>query len=107
MLLTCLLVDPAALLARHAGAGAFYAVIPHQVMVAGFGAVSLFVLLALAMGVRRFWRDLDRSAIADRAAIGQALSGRADASRIWTAAAAMAAPTRPKRRRRRAAGTTT
>ena len=51
VLLTCLLVDPGSLLARHTGPGAFYAVIPHEVMVAGFGAVSLFVLLALVMGV--------------------------------------------------------
>ena len=59
VLLTCLLVDPATLLARHTGAGAFYAVIPHQVMVLGFGGVSLFVLAALAVGFGRFWRDMD------------------------------------------------
>ena len=75
VLLTCLLVDPATLLARHTGAGAFYAVIPHQVMVVGFGAVSLFVLLALAMGFRSFWADTSQSMapLADRAVIGNAL----------------------------------
>ena len=75
VLLTSLLVDPATLLARHTGPGAFYAVIPHQVMVVGFGAVSLFVLLALAMGLRRFWRDMEQGTapLADRAAIGDAL----------------------------------
>jgi citrate/tricarballylate utilization protein len=75
VLLTCLLVDPDTLLARHAGAGAFYAVIPHQVMVVGFGAVSIFMLLALAMGLRGFWRDVEqgKAPLADRAAVGDAL----------------------------------
>jgi citrate/tricarballylate utilization protein len=79
VLLTCLLVDPGTLLARHTGRGAFYAVIPHQVMVAGFGAVGLFVLLALAMGVRRCWSDLDQSAVGLvdlRPALGAALTLR-------------------------------
>ena len=75
VLLTCLLVDPATLLGRHTGEGAFYAVIPHQVMVAGFGAVSLFVLLALAMGFRRFWRDIGPEPAESRrpARLGRAL----------------------------------
>jgi citrate/tricarballylate utilization protein len=82
VLLTCLLVDPGTLLARHTGPGAFYAVIPHQVMVTGFGAVSLFVVLALSLSVRGFWRDLGRSALgrpgrADlRRALGDALTLR-------------------------------
>lgn len=38
----------------------FYAVIPHGTMVLAFGAVSLFVVAAIAMGHRRF------SAVADR-----------------------------------------
>ena len=38
--------------------GAFYAVIPHAVMVGLFGSVSLFVVAALAMGLSRFWRDI-------------------------------------------------
>lgn len=49
-----LLAGPEALLGRHEGPGAFYAVIPHGVMVALFGGVSLFVVLALYMGLRRF-----------------------------------------------------
>jgi citrate/tricarballylate utilization protein len=36
--------------------GDFYAVVPHGVMVSLFGGVFLFVLLALGMGLRRFWR---------------------------------------------------
>jgi citrate/tricarballylate utilization protein len=38
--------------------GDFYAVVPHALMVALFGAVGLFVAIALAAGVLRFWRDI-------------------------------------------------
>ena len=37
-------------------AGNFYAVFPHNTLVAMFGAVFAFALLALALGARRFWR---------------------------------------------------
>jgi citrate/tricarballylate utilization protein len=37
-------------------AGNFYAVLPHNVMAAMFGAVFGFALVALAIGVTRFWR---------------------------------------------------
>jgi citrate/tricarballylate utilization protein len=37
--------------------GDFYAVVPHGVMVALFGGVFLFVIVALAIGVARFLRD--------------------------------------------------
>jgi citrate/tricarballylate utilization protein len=39
------------------GAG-FYAVFPHNLLVSLFAPVFLFACLALAMGVRRFWRDI-------------------------------------------------
>ena len=46
---------------RDAGNAAdFYSVVPHDVMVGLFGGVGLFVLIALAIGVRRCWRDLGR-----------------------------------------------
>jgi citrate/tricarballylate utilization protein len=38
-------------------AGDFYSVVPHSVMVSLFGAVSLFVLCAIGIGVLRFWVD--------------------------------------------------
>jgi citrate/tricarballylate utilization protein len=38
-------------------AGDFYAVFPHNVLVAMFGAVFGFSVLALAMGALRFWRE--------------------------------------------------
>lgn len=41
----------------HDGAADFYAVIPHGVMVGVFGTVSIFVFVALLVGVVRFWRD--------------------------------------------------
>jgi citrate/tricarballylate utilization protein len=39
------------------GAGQFYRIIPHNVMVGAFGAVSLLALLALLVGLVRFWRE--------------------------------------------------
>lgn len=39
-------------------AGDFYAVFPHNTLVAMFGSVFAFALLAMAIGARRFWRDI-------------------------------------------------
>lgn len=39
-------------------AGNFYAVFPHNTLVVLFGTVFLFAVLALAIGVRRFWKDI-------------------------------------------------
>jgi citrate/tricarballylate utilization protein len=39
-------------------AGNFYAVFPHNLLVLLFGTAFGFAALALAMGVRRFWRDV-------------------------------------------------
>ena len=36
----------------------FYSVFPHNLLVSLFAPVFLFATLALAMGVRRFWRDI-------------------------------------------------
>jgi citrate/tricarballylate utilization protein len=43
-------------------AGNFYAIFPHDLLVAVFGAVFGFVVVALAIGVTRFWRDITRNA---------------------------------------------
>jgi citrate/tricarballylate utilization protein len=40
-----------------APAGSFYAIFPHGTMVSLFAPVFLFSVLALAIGVRRFWRE--------------------------------------------------
>jgi citrate/tricarballylate utilization protein len=37
--------------------GDFYRLFPHQLMVSLFAPIFLFVVLALAMGARRFWRE--------------------------------------------------
>jgi citrate/tricarballylate utilization protein len=37
----------------------FYQVIPHDVMVTLFGAVSILVTIALVVSCRRFWRDMN------------------------------------------------
>ena len=41
-----------------ATAGRFYQVFPHNLMVAMFAPIFLFAVLALALGVRRFWKDV-------------------------------------------------
>lgn len=38
--------------------GNFYAIFPHNLLVALFAPVFLFVVFALGMGVRRFWREV-------------------------------------------------
>jgi citrate/tricarballylate utilization protein len=48
------LIEPATLLGSHQGN--FYAVISHNVMAGLFGAVALFVLAAIVIGMARFWR---------------------------------------------------
>ncbi len=58
----------------HTGPGAFYALMPHGAMVALFGAALLYAIVALAMGVRAFWRD-----------IGEPVGMLADAGSLWQA----------------------
>ncbi len=57
MLVATVLITPDAFFGVHRGPGAFYAVIPHGVMVTVFGAAFLYAILAMAMGVRSFWRS--------------------------------------------------
>ena len=69
------------LLAAHSGAGSFYAVFPHGLMVALFGAAFGFALLAMAIGGARFWRAVSGSAAppalaATRDTLGKALTLR-------------------------------
>jgi citrate/tricarballylate utilization protein len=52
-------------------AGNFYAVFPHRLLVLMFGAVFAFAILALTLGVRRFWRDFSPGA-ATAEAVGEA-----------------------------------
>jgi citrate/tricarballylate utilization protein len=48
-----------AIQAAHAGAGAFYAVIPHGWMVGLFSVLGVSSAIACAIGVVRFWRVID------------------------------------------------
>ena len=52
-------------------AGNFYAIFPHNLLVAMFAPIFLFAVLALTLGVRQFWRDVSPGA-AFSAAIGEA-----------------------------------
>ena len=53
-------------LPRPVGAGDFYAVVPHDVMIALFGGVFLFAIAAIWIGARRFWRDMEGAAAPTR-----------------------------------------
>jgi citrate/tricarballylate utilization protein len=50
--------DFAALFRVHTGPGAFYRLMPHNAMAGLFGGVTLYAVVALAMGIRAFWRDI-------------------------------------------------
>jgi citrate/tricarballylate utilization protein len=66
--------DRQVLLEIHTGPGAFYALMPHNAMVALFGAAFLYAIAALVMGVRAFWRD-----------IGEPICMKADPGSLWQA----------------------
>jgi citrate/tricarballylate utilization protein len=66
--------DRQVLFGIHTGPGAFYALMPHNAMAALFGAAFLYAILALAMGVRAFWRD-----------IGEPIGMRVDPPALWQA----------------------
>jgi citrate/tricarballylate utilization protein len=53
--------DPAVLFGVHAGPGAFYRLMPHNAMALLFGAAFLYAIVAMAMSVRMFWRDIGPS----------------------------------------------
>lgn len=57
------LFNPSArLFAAGSEAGAFYRLMSHDLMALIFGVAFLFALLALAMGLRAFWRDIGEPA---------------------------------------------
>jgi len=57
LLLITGLQQPSIVYGPHAGAGAFYVVIPLRVMIAVGSVAFGYALLALAIGYMRFWRD--------------------------------------------------
>lgn len=58
VLLASVLMRDAGALWRAHGAGEFYAVLSHDVLVVLFGGVSTFALLACAVGTARCWREI-------------------------------------------------
>jgi len=56
------LTDRQVLIGVHTGPGAFYALMPHNAMAGLFGAAFLYAIIALAMGLRAFWRDIGEPA---------------------------------------------
>jgi len=50
--------DPSVIWGTHTGPGAFYRLIPHQVMIALFGGIFIYALLAIVIGAARFWHDI-------------------------------------------------
>lgn len=68
-------------------AGNFYAIFPHNFLALVFGAVLAFVVFALSMGTRRFWREVSpvhENPLADVAGVRAAASAEAakDALRL-------------------------
>jgi citrate/tricarballylate utilization protein len=65
--------DPAALFSEQAGD--FYKVMPHGAMVALFGIVALYAIMAFVFSLRAFWHDINGDAPrAGFVAFGQALA---------------------------------
>jgi len=71
--------DPAVLFGTHTGPGAFYRLMPHNAMVALFGGAFGFALVALALGVRRFWGETGGSGTLSGGSVWQAVM---DAGRL-------------------------
>ena len=59
------------LFGTHVGPGAFYKLMPHNAMALLFGLAFLYAIVALAMGLRAFWR-----AIGDPVRLRRAHGGR-------------------------------
>ena len=69
--------DPAAVIGRHTGPGAFYALMPHTAMALLFGAALLYAGFALAMSVRQFWRETGDEPVGGPRYLWQALKDSA------------------------------
>ena len=67
--------DPAVLFGVHTGPGAFYKLMPHNTMALLFGAAFAYAVVAIAMGIRNFWKDIGEPAgtLGEPASIWQAM----------------------------------
>ena len=50
--------DRSVLFGTHTGPGAFYKLMPHAAMAWLFGLAFLYAIVAMALGLRAFWRDI-------------------------------------------------
>ena len=73
--------DAGVLFGVHTGPGAFYKLMPHNAMALLFGGVFLYAVVALAMGLRAFMRDISEPA-ATLVAPSPLLSAAHDASTL-------------------------
>jgi len=66
--------DSSVMFGTNAGEAAFFAIMPHDVMVLLFGAVFLYAIFASVMGFRYFWADIgaEAPALSDRTSLVQA-----------------------------------
>ncbi len=58
--------EPEVLWRAQTGPGAFYAVMPHNTMVAVFGTVFVYAIFAAVLSLRAFWRDISAPAPSTR-----------------------------------------
>jgi citrate/tricarballylate utilization protein len=65
--------DRSVLFGTHTGPGAFYKLMPHAAMAWLFGLVFLYAVVALAMGVRAFWRDIGDPVAVNSGSLWQAM----------------------------------
>jgi citrate/tricarballylate utilization protein len=80
VVLLVVLGEPGQLLAAHTGPGAFYEVVPYEVLVASALLTAIYALLVFAFGAVRFWRDTRSSLgeLIDLRALAQALGAAFD-----------------------------
>lgn len=57
LVLTNAIATPEEMASPHVGPGSFYSVLPHDLLVGLFSLLGLFVLVAFAVGLTRFWRE--------------------------------------------------
>lgn len=69
------------ILSRPITGGNFYQIIPHNVLAISFGAVSLYVLFALLIGLGRFWQDIGEK-ITDLANISALITASKEVLRL-------------------------
>lgn len=69
ILAAMVLVDGSVLTGVHRGEGAFYAVIPHGVMVALGSLTFGWAIAAMALGVRSYWRSIGGGAVTPAALV--------------------------------------